>query len=181
MFEKDLSDAENRLKTSIRLANDRVWGTSRRNELYHGMGTTIVAIFFTENLAYIANVGDSRCYVFRDGVLKQLTIDHSLLNDYLRENTLTEEEIESFPHKNVIVRALGIKETVEVDLFQHKPQRGDTFLLCSDGLTDLIPDEDIADILLTTPDIKMGVKLLVREANTRGGKDNITTVLVQTR
>lgn len=178
-YDKNQCEAENRLNVSIRLANDRVYETSKRNELYHGMGTTIVSVFFTGSDAYIANVGDSRVYVFRGSRLDQLTVDHSLLNDFLKENTLTPEEIENFPHKNVIVRALGIKEDVEVDVFHYQPKRDDIFLLCSDGLTDMVNDAEIADIILTTPDVKMGVKLLVREANQRGGMDNITAVLVQ--
>lgn len=178
-YEKSLSEAENRLRTSIRLANSRIWETSQRNDLYHGMGTTVVSVYFEGPTATIANVGDSRCYILRNRQLTQITIDHSLLNDYLKYNDMTEEQIKNFPHKNVIVRALGIKEDVEVDLFKVAPVAGDVFLLCSDGLTDLVNDAEIADILSTEPDIKNASKLLVRAANQYGGVDNSTTVLVK--
>ncbi len=180
-YDKRLSEAENRLKVAIRLANSRVWETSRRNDLYHGMGTTVVAIYCRDGMVYIANVGDSRCYLLRDGDFRQVSEDHSLLNDYLRNNQLTPDQVQNFPHKNVIMRALGIKEFVEVDLFKETPRRGDVYLLCSDGLSDMVDDEQIGDILLTTPDVKMAAKLLVREANQRGGNDNITAVLLQVK
>ncbi len=92
-------------------------------------------------------MGDSRVYFFRDGVLKQITEDHSLLNDYLKAKKLTPEEIEAFPHKNVIVRALGMKDTVQVDVNRLEPQEGDIFLLCSDGLSGMVPDPQIQDVL----------------------------------
>jgi len=180
-YEKSLTEAENKLRTSIRLANARIWETSKRNELYSGMGTTVVSIYFEGPTATIGNVGDSRCYIFRDRQLTQVSVDHSLLNDYLKYNKLTEEQIKNFPHKNVIVRALGIKEDVEVDLFKVAPVSGDIFLLCSDGLTDMVDDAEITDILLTTPDVKMATKLLVRAANQYGGVDNSTTVIVKVK
>jgi protein phosphatase len=178
-YDRHLSEAENRLKASIKLANDRIWETSKRNDLYHGMGTTIVAIHIENGVAYIANVGDSRCYLLRDGALTQVSIDHSLLNDYLKTHEMSPEEIRSFPHKNVIVRALGIREHVEVDLFKLKPRRGDTFMMCSDGLSDMVEDSDIQDLMAKTPDLSIAAKLLAREANQNGGNDNITSVLVR--
>ncbi len=178
-YDRRLNFAQNMLKVGTMLANDRVWETSQRNDLYHGMGTTVVAVHLENRTAHIANVGDSRCYLCREGEIRQLSEDHSLLNDTLKRQKLTPEEIKNFPHKNVIMRALGIKDQVEVDLFQHEMRKGDTLLLCTDGLTDMISDQQILDVMFTTPDIKLAAKLLVREANHAGGNDNITTVLIQ--
>ena len=180
-MDRKLGETENRLRVAALLSNDRIWETSRRNELYHGMGTTIIAAAFDSEEAVLANVGDSRCYLFRSGELVQVSVDHSLLNETLKHQSLTPEEIQNFPHKNVIVRAVGIKEFVEVDLFRVPLHRGDVFLLCSDGLTDMVPDTVIADILLTTPDLTLASKLLIREANERGGMDNVTAALVSAR
>ncbi len=177
-YDTKLSEAENLLNVSIRLANSRIWETSQRNDLYRGMGTTIVAAYFQNGKVVMANVGDSRIYQFRNNELRQVTEDHSLLNDYIRRGKFTREEAGKFPHKNVIVRALGIRENVAVDLFNETPQRGDIYLLCSDGLTDMIDDSVISDILMTTPDLKLATKMLVREANRAGGNDNVTVVLV---
>lgn len=178
-YDTRLSDTENRLKTAIRLANARIYDLSRRNALYQGMGTTVVALGLVGDTAILANVGDSRGYLLRDGSFLQITEDHSLMNDLLRKGELTPEEAEHFQHKNVIVRALGIRPDVEVDLFGPTPRPGDIWLLCSDGLTDMIREEDIGDILSTTPDLKLAAKLLIREANERGGIDNITVLLAQ--
>ncbi len=178
-YDKLLSDAENRLKVSIRLANDRIFKTAQRNQLYKGMGTTIVALYYVQGVATIANVGDSRCYLLRQHVLRQVSEDHSLVNDLLKQKRLKPEDAAKFPHKNVIVRALGTKKHVEVDLFRLKPLRGDAFLLCSDGLTDMVKDQRIEGILNETPDPKAAAKLLVREANQNGGNDNISVIIAK--
>ena len=178
-YDRSRDEAENRLTVSTRLANSRIWEMSQRNDLYRGMGTTLVLLHVYNGLTYLVNVGDSRAYLFREGSLKQQTEDHSLLNDYLRTGRITPEEAETFQHKNVIIRALGIKKDVLVDIFKIQPHRGDVFLMCSDGLSDMVPTEVMEDILLTTPDIRTASKLLVREANQRGGNDNITVVLAQ--
>ena len=115
---------ENRLITGIKLANLRIYESAQRDPRQRGMGTTIVALFAVEDGVYVAHVGDSRVYRLRDGKLEQLTEDHSLLNDYIKMKRLTPEEIANFPHKNVIVRALGMKDTVKVDTRFEQPQRG---------------------------------------------------------
>ena len=115
---------ENRLATGIKLANKSIFDKACGDVKYKGMGTTIVSVHFTQDSAYVGHVGDSRVYFFRQGVLKQVTEDHSLLNDYLKAKKLTPEEIENFPHKNVIVRALGMKESVVVDVSRIEPKEG---------------------------------------------------------
>ncbi len=170
---------ENRLITAIKLANLRIFEFSQRDAKTRGMGTTIVTVFIVENGVYSAHVGDSRVYRVRDGKLEQMTEDHSLLNDYIKMKHLTQEEIANFPHKNVIVRALGMKETVKVDTRFESPQAGDTYLLCSDGLCGPVSDPDILSIIVQSPDIKTASRRLIEKANENGGPDNITAVLAR--
>jgi serine/threonine protein phosphatase PrpC len=122
-------------------------------------------------------VGDSRVYLLREGTLSLLTEDHSLLNDYIKAKRLTPEEIERFPHKNVIVRALGMREDVEVDTRREIPRRGDLFLLCSDGLSGMLSDDQIAEILKHRTDVDQACTRLIAAANAAGGIDNVTVVL----
>ncbi len=170
---------ENRLITGIKLANRRIFESASRDAKLKGMGTTIVVLFFFENTAFVAHVGDSRIYRHRKGELTQLTMDHSLLNDYIKMRQLTPEEIEAFPHKNVIVRALGMKDTVQVDTAQEIPQPGDTYLLCSDGLSGLVNDARMAEILSEEQDLDKATEKLIAQANENGGTDNITCILVR--
>ena len=171
---------ENRLATGIKLANKSIFEKAASDARYKGMGTTIVSVHFSNGAAYVAHVGDSRVYFFSQGVLKQVTEDHSLLNDYLKAKKLTPEEIENFPHKNVIVRALGMKENVVVDVSRVDPQEGDLFLLCSDGLSGMVTDEEIRDIVVDAgDDLELAVRRLIERANEHGGEDNCTVVLMQ--
>jgi protein phosphatase len=132
-----------------------------------------------EDGVYLAHVGDSRVYRMRESKLEQLTEDHSLLNDYIKMKRLTPEEIANFPHKNVIVRALGMKDTVKVDTRLEQPRAGDLYLLCSDGLSGPLSDLDMLDILVGTTDLKTAASRLIARANENGGPDNITVVLAR--
>ncbi|MBI2892964.1 MAG: Stp1/IreP family PP2C-type Ser/Thr phosphatase [Deltaproteobacteria bacterium] len=170
---------ENRLITGVKLANLRIFEAAQRDAKYRGMGTTIVVLFFVEEGIYVGHVGDSRIYRVREGKLEQLTEDHSLLNDYIKMKKLTEWEIANFPHKNVIVRALGMKDTVKVDTRFEAAQKGDLFLLCSDGLSGMVPDEELFKIVSGAPDLKSAVSELIAKANAAGGTDNITCVLAR--
>lgn len=175
----DLNDDENRLVTGIKLANKRIHDMAKSQESYNGMGTTIVSLLLTARGAYTAHVGDSRCYMVRRGQLQQLTRDHSLLNDYLKLHTLNVHEIENFPHKNVIVRALGMKETVQVDIQKINVLPDDLFLLCSDGLSSMLEESAILDIILQAGnDLEKCCQNLIQQANDNGGQDNITVILV---
>ena len=170
---------ENRLITGVKLANLRIYETSQRDGKKRGMGTTFVALYAADDGVYIAHVGDSRCYRFRNNKLEALTEDHSLLNDYIKMKRLTQKEIDDFPHKNVIVRALGMKDTVKVDTRHEVPEVGDLFLLCSDGLAGPASDNEIEEILQNSSgDIQATTKALIDKANSNGGPDNITAVLV---
>jgi len=178
-MDKSRNYDENRLTTGIKLANIRIYERQNSDPKFRGMGTTIVSAYFTPKCTYIAHVGDSRSYFLRAGALKQLTEDHSLLNDYLRTKKLAPEEVESFPHKNVILRALGMKTTVQVDLLRIVPQPGDLFLLCSDGLSGMVSDAEIASILSSASDLDKTCSTLIQTANDYGGTDNITCVLIR--
>jgi protein phosphatase len=173
---------ENRLVTGVRLANQRIGERAAADERLRGMGTTLVAASLPRDgaTALVGHVGDSRAYLVRHGQARQLTEDHSLLNDWLRARRLTPEEAEAFPHKNVIVRALGMKGDVEVDLQRLPLEEGDVLLLCCDGLSGMVPDQRLGEIVRQhLPDLRLASQALVEAANEAGGVDNITCVLVQ--
>jgi protein phosphatase len=171
---------ENRFITGIKLANLRIYQAAQMDGSKRGMGTTIVSLYAADDGVYIGHVGDSRCYRFRNNKLEALTEDHSLLNDYIKMKRLTQEEIDNFPHKNVIVRALGMKDTVKVDTRFETPEVGDTFLLCSDGLAGPASDDEIEKIMQTSNgDLKEAVSRLIQQANDNGGPDNVTAVLIR--
>ncbi len=169
----------NRLTVGIKLANLKIYDKAQREEQCHGMGTTIVATLFLDDKVLIGHVGDSRVYRFRDGQLTQLTEDHSLLNDYIRMKRLSSDDVGKFPHKNVIVRALGMKESVQVDLLADALRLGDTYLLCSDGLSGMVDDPGLAYILGEEPDLDTACERMIHAANRNGGQDNITCVLAR--
>jgi protein phosphatase len=171
---------ENRLITGIKLANLRIFEAAQRNAGQRGMGTTMVALLAFDDGVLVGHVGDSRVYRLRDGKLTQLTEDHSLLNDYIKMKRLSPEEIANFPHKNVIVRALGMKESVKVDCFLDKPEAGDIYVMCTDGLSGPVSDDEIREITyVTAPDLMNASKSLIDRANRNGGPDNITVVLAR--
>jgi serine/threonine protein phosphatase PrpC len=175
---------ENRLLTGVKLANLRIFERAATDQRLRGMGTTIVSAYFPKGgrHALVGHVGDSRAYLWRRGALRQLTEDHSLLNDYRKTRALTPEEVQAFPHKNVIVRALGMKDVVEVDLLREELEDGDVLLLCSDGLSGMVPDAAIAEVIRASAgDVRRAAQALVDEANAAGGADNVTCVLVHVR
>jgi protein phosphatase len=178
-MDKSRGYEENRLITGIKLANLRIFESAQRDPKLRGMGTTVVALVVVEDGVLIGHVGDSRIYRVRAGQLEQLTEDHSLLNDYIKMKRLTQEEIANFPHKNVIVRALGMKDSVKVDTLLDRPQPGDVYLLCSDGLCGPVNDNEIREIVSSTADIKQSCVTLIDRANQHGGPDNITVVLAK--
>ena len=178
-MDKERRYDENRVVTGIKLSNRRIFESASRDARLKGMGTTIVATFFTGETCYIGHVGDSRVYRYRNDELVLLTEDHSLLNDYIKMRQLTPEEIEAFPHKNVIVRALGMKETVQVDVTHERPEPGDVYLLCSDGLSGMLSDARMAEMMAAESDLDALCERLIDAANQAGGTDNITVILVR--
>lgn len=180
-FDQNLSEEENRLLTGIRVANKQIFDRSTRSRECHGMGTTVVGAMYSprHNRMYIGHVGDSRCYRVRKGGIEQLTRDHSLINDYLQAMPdLSEEQRNELP-KNVITRALGMQDQVVVDLQHDEPLDGDVYVLCSDGLSGMITDDQIQLILTSQTDIREACKQLILQANEHGGEDNITAVIVR--
>jgi serine/threonine protein phosphatase PrpC len=169
----------NRLVTAIKLANLKIHDEAQRNPACRGMGTTLVSTVLSEDTMIIGHVGDSRLYRLREGSFDQLTEDHSLLNDYIKMKHLTADEIAAFPHKNVIVRALGMKATVEVDVIVEEPRLGDVYVLCSDGLSGMVSDAEIAALVANEPDIDRMCDRLISKANGNGGLDNVTVVAIR--
>jgi protein phosphatase len=179
-FDTNLSEEENRLLTGIRVANRQIFERSTRSREYHGMGTTVVGAMFSpkKQRMYIGHVGDSRCYRIREGQIRLMTRDHSLINDYLLAMPdLTDEQKSELP-KNVITRALGMQDHVVVDLQHDDPRPGDTYVLCSDGLSGMVSDGDIQLIVAGAENVRDACMRLIERANERGGEDNITAVLI---
>jgi PPM family protein phosphatase len=176
-----LSDDENRLLSGIRLANRHIIERSTRSRECQGMGTTVVGALFSPNKKkmYIGHVGDSRAYRVRNQQIQQMTRDHSLVNDYLLAMPeLTEEQKSELP-KNVITRALGMQDQVAVDIQSDDTQLGDIYVLCSDGLSGMVEDREILDVVLEAPDAESACRRLVALANEHGGEDNITALIVR--
>jgi serine/threonine protein phosphatase PrpC len=169
----------NRMITAIKLANLKIHEQAQKDPRCHGMGTTVVSALFVDDALVVGHVGDSRLYRRRDGVFEQITEDHSLLNDYIKMKHLSPDEIAAFPHKNVIVRALGMKDTVQVDVHVDSPRLGDVYLICSDGLSGMIKDEEMAEIAMSDKDLDVVCERLITTANKNGGLDNITVVAVR--
>jgi serine/threonine protein phosphatase PrpC len=162
----------------VRNANAAIYQKSQNDPGLHGMGTTCTLLLVQEGMGYVAHVGDSRAYLFRGGDLSQLTKDHTLVGRMVREGRLTEEEAERHPQRSIITRALGIDETVDVDVSTIELDSGDRVLLCSDGLTGMIDTRAIAEVLDAEPDPQQAADILVDLANDAGGEDNITVVIV---
>ena len=169
----------NRMVTAVMLANTMINEKAAEDAGARGMGTTLVAMCFLDDTVIFGHVGDSRAYRLREGDMQQLTEDHSLINDYIKMKRVTAEEAETWPHKNVIVRALGMKETVQVDVVTETPRLGDCFMLCSDGLSGMLTDDQMAHIIRSQTDLDRAVEKLIESANEEGGVDNITVVLAR--
>lgn len=169
-----------RMVTGIMLANAKIYEKAQTDPACKGMGTTVVALYFLDDTAIIGHVGDSRVYRLRGSELTQLTEDHSLINDYVKMKRMTAEEAEQSPIKNVVVRALGMKESVKVDIITETPRVGDCYMLCSDGLSGMLPDDQIEHMVRgASSDIDNATEKLINGANEEGGIDNITVVLAQ--
>ena len=166
-----------RVAALIREANRRVYERANSDPSASGMGTTMTVAVVEGMTVAIGHVGDSRAYLVRDGSMEQLTDDHSLVNELLKSGKLSPEEAQAHPQRSVITRAVGTDPDVDVDAFTIEAHDGDVFLLCSDGLTDMVEDEDILDLLdRHGDDLDRAVKALVAAANRGGGEDNITAV-----
>src|SRR5579872_5112914 len=175
----DVSERTNRLASAIHLANRKVFETAASNPEQQGMGATIVAAWIDAQRLSLAHVGDSRAYLLRAGSLEQLTADHSLVAEKVRIGILTPQEADASELQSVLTRAVGTKSTVEVDTDEQALLVGDCVLLCSDGLTRMVTDPEIASTLLTSTSAQESADRLVELANDNGGADNVTVIVLR--
>lgn len=166
------------LSMAIHHANELVVAKAKTDRALEGMGTTVVAATVQDGYLYVANVGDSRLYLI-DQEIEQITRDHSLVEEMIRVGELQRKDARSHPDRNVITRAIGVRVPVRIDFFDVKLEKGDKVLLCSDGLTTMVEDEDILQIVKKSDSPKEAAQKLVNEANKNGGKDNISVVLAE--
>ncbi len=180
-FDGRLSEDENHMLASVRLANRKILERSARSREFHGMGTAVVGALFNplQQRMIIAHVGDSRAYRIRDGFITQMTRDHSLFNDYLMAMPDLSEEQRSELPRNVITRALGMQEDVTIDIQPDNVKEGDVYVLCSDGLSGMVEDDDIVAIVGSNDEMVSICQRLVCRANENGGEDNVTAVVVR--
>jgi PPM family protein phosphatase len=176
-LERKQEVGERELATVVEEANRRIHELSQSDESLAGMGTTMTAVAVGDGEVAIAHVGDSRAYRLRDGALERLTHDHSLVDEMVRAGRLTPEEAEVHPQRSIITRALGPEPQVEVERMTYPARSGDVYLICSDGLTTMVPEDDVAAILRGRSSLRQAAEDLVRVANEAGGKDNVTVVL----
>jgi protein phosphatase len=179
-IDRSLSLAANLLRNGIKVANDKIREAAAADRSRTRMGTTVVAMAIGEERLAVAHAGDSRAYRFRAGNVKRLTRDHSVAEEMRAARPeMTDEELASFAHRNVVTRALGSKDDVEPAIYVSRVQPGDLFLLCTDGLWSVVPDGKIATVLQGAADLPTACQLLVDAANEAGGPDNITALLVR--
>lgn len=174
--EHGVQDAINEAVTA---ANAYIYQRSRENSNLSGMGTTLVLASCIGNEAIVANIGDSRLYLVNDDAMTQITRDHSLVEEMVTLGGIDREMARNHPDKNIITRAVGVKEKVAADFFEVDLTKGDKLLLCSDGLTNMLRDEEIYQIIQNNKELEQAVKALVDAANENGGRDNIAVVLVE--
>ncbi len=167
------------LRRAVERANERIFIQSRDNQSERGMGTTCTAAALVDDTLVVAQIGDSRCYVLRDGKLAQVTKDQSLAWQLIEAGAMTPEEAKAFEHANIILQALGVQEHVEVVLSQVQLRKGDVALLCSDGLHGPVSDEEMLSVLVTEPDLQKAGDALIQKALDRDGPDNITVALAR--
>jgi len=176
---KDEMEIPQFINMSFTEANERIYKKSCNNESYSGMGTTITMAFIFNDEIFIGHIGDSRAYLLRDKELIQLTQDHSLVAELVRNGSISKEEAINHPQKNIITRALGTSSDIRIDILSREVKNKDIILLCTDGLTNMISDEGIRNILINTQDIQESCNLLTKTANELGGLDNTTVMLIE--
>lgn len=164
------------IKTAISTVNKKLFMTAKSDSRLQGTGTTLVVATVIENTLYFANVGDSRLYLLNDDI-KQLSKDHSFVQEMVRLGGIKADEAKYHPDKNIITRAIGAKEKVECDFFEYRLKKNDVILMCTDGLSNMVDDEDIHRIVKSARDVVEAVELLIERANGNGGRDNIGIVI----
>lgn len=178
--DKLLSHPEQLINDEICGTNAAIFNASQTEIKYSGMGTTLVFAWFLNSRLYVAHVGDSRAYLWRDGVLSGLTRDHSLLQEQIDSGTISLDEARVSLNRNLVTRALGIEPEVEVDIGVHDVREGDILLLCSDGLNDMLDDDQISEVIeVHGGNLAIAAEQLVEQANDYGGRDNVSVILVR--
>ena len=171
-------DYKSYLRYAISVASMRIYERAANEPNLHGMGTTVVGALFRDGKIFLANVGDSRCYLIRGGKIRQLTEDHSLVGEQLRAGVITQAEVKNHKYKNIITRSVGFQEAVDIDIITRTIKKDDKFLLCSDGLTNMVPNDEILEIV-DNYEPREACEKLIEVANNNGGDDNITAVISQ--
>ena len=166
------------LRSAIEKANQKLMEEAAKDVRLEGMGTTLVAATIIEHTLYFANIGDSRLYLVNDEI-RQLSKDHSLVQEMVRLGGINADEAKHHPDKNIITRAIGVTEKLEIDFFEYHLQAGDTVLMCTDGLSNMVEDEDIFRIVRSSRDVVETVERLIEEANNNGGNDNIGVAVIR--
>ena len=166
------------MKNAITRANERVLEAARQDAKLSGMGTTLVAATVIERTLYFANVGDSRLYLLSDDI-KQLSKDHSLVQEMVRLGGINQEEAKSHPDKNIITRAIGAKDDVDIDFYEYRLKKGDIILMCTDGLSNMVEDEEMLHIVKCSRDVVEAVEQLIERAKEHGGSDNIGVIVAE--
>ncbi len=179
LAERDDKQITLNMASAIDYANSEVYEMSLKNLAQAGMGTTTVVAFVKDGLVRIANIGDSRAYVVSDIVMRKITIDHSVVEELVQSGSITSAEARNHPDKNIITRAVGTEKFVDADFYDYTPIGGETILMCSDGLWEMVSDKTIKKILNTAETLNDGVKALIDAANRCGGVDNITVVALR--
>lgn len=175
----DVTEKTNRLASAVQLANKMIYESAQKHPAQRGMGATVVAIWINGQRLSVAHVGDSRVYLLRAGDFQQVTDDHSLVAEQVRRGILTREQAESSDMQSVLIRALGIEPDVQVDTDEHLLMEGDVLVLCSDGLSRMVSDLEIASTLLSSNGMQPSADRLIELANEYGGEDNVSVVLVR--
>lgn len=167
------------LKQAYNNVNSIIYKKSMEDDTFSGMGTTLTMVILYDKTAYIANVGDSRCYLLQNDSLKKVTRDHSLVEELIAQNAITEEEAKNHPRRNVITRALGTERMIIVDIYKEELNKDDILLLATDGLTGCVDKDEIKNILESNSDIESISNKLIEAANSKSGKDNVSVILIK--
>lgn len=180
ILKADISgDVKTALQKSLMAANQAILKQAEQSKEYNGMGTTVAVLFFGDNRAFVTHIGDSRVYYLSGDSLKQLTSDHSLVNELVKTGEITAEEAKSHPQRNILTRALGSNDSFDPEIIEIEVTKGDKFLLCSDGLTGTVPETLIKEYMSLETEPEAIVNQLIDSANEFGGNDNITVILVE--
>ena len=176
--ESTLSEPAAIIESAVKQANTMLLEEANHHEEMKGMGTTLVICTIHDNVLTVANVGDSRLYLINDKI-RQLSKDHSLVEEMVRLGGIKAEEARNHPDKNIITRAIGVKENVEPDIYEYRLKKGDIILMCTDGLSNMVEDEDMFNIVKGSRDVVEAVQMLIEKANSNGGRDNIGVIVAE--